>query len=87
MTRRFQSEIAKIKGRHFDAAFVPLDPRQEERYSWGLDYFMRNTDTDMAFPMHFWKDHTVIDRLLEAEISGPYRKKVQKITEEGQEFN
>lgn len=79
MTRRFQSEIAKIKGRHFDAAFVPLDPRQEERYSWGLDYFMRNTDTDRVYPMHFWGDFSVIDRLIADEVSRPYRERIVKI--------
>ena len=79
MTRRFQTEIAKIKGRHFDAAFVPLDPRQEERYSWGLDYFMRNTDTDQVYPMHFWGDFSVIDRLIADEVSRPYRERIVKI--------
>ena len=79
MTRRFQSEIAKIKGRHFDAAFVPLDPRQEERYSWGFDYFMRNTDTDRVYPMHFWGDFSVIDRLIADEVSRPYRERIVKI--------
>ncbi|MCI8464624.1 MAG: MBL fold metallo-hydrolase [Lachnospiraceae bacterium] len=78
MTRRFQAEMEKIKGRHFDVAFVPLDPRQEERYFWGLDYFMRITDTDAVFPMHVWGDFSVIDRLCSAPESEPYREKIQK---------
>ncbi|MCI8551126.1 MAG: MBL fold metallo-hydrolase [Lachnospiraceae bacterium] len=84
MTRRFQSEMEKVRGRHFDAAFVPLDPRQGERYFWGFDYFMRVTDTDVAFPMHFWGDFSIIDRLISNEISEPYRKKVRKILEKGE---
>ncbi len=84
MTRRFQAEMEKIRGRHFDVAFVPLDPRQGERYFWGFDYFMRVTDTDAVFPMHFWGDFSVIDRLLSDEISGPYRKKIRKILRKGE---
>lgn len=84
MTGRFKAEMEKIRGRHFDAAFVPLDPRQEERYFWGLDYFMRVTDTDVVFPMHFWGDFSVIDRLLMEEVSKPYRKNVQKIHKTGE---
>lgn len=86
MEHRFLAEMEKIEGMHFDAAFVPLDPRQEERYWWGFNTFMKETDTDIVFPMHFWKDYAVIDRLLAEEISEPYRDKVQKITREGQEF-
>ena len=84
MTRRFQAEIEKLRGHHFDAAFVPLDPRQEERYFWGLDYFMRATDTALVFPMHFWGDFSVIDRLLAEEVSEPYREKVWRICKKGE---
>ena len=86
MKRRFLHEMTKIRGRHFDAAFVPLDPRQEERYWWGFHAFMKETDTEIVFPMHFWKDYSVIDRLLSEDFSVPYRNKIQKITKEGQEF-
>ena len=81
MTLRFQNEIGRIEGRHFDAAFVPLDPRQEERYALGFDYFMRHTDTDAV-----WKDYSVTERLLGEEISAPYRDRIMRIEREGQEF-
>ena len=86
MTGRFKAEMEKLKGRHFDAAFVPLDPRQEERYFWGFDYFMRVTDTDRAFPMHFWGDFSVIDRLILDPVSEPYREKVQRISRRGESW-
>lgn len=38
---RFEEEINKIKNRHFDAAFVVLDPRQGEEFYLGFDYFMK----------------------------------------------
>jgi hypothetical protein len=71
-----KNEINKIKGRHFDLAFLVLDPRQEENFLLGFDYFMRNTQTEAVIPMHFWDDSSVIDKLLETEVSAPYRDKI-----------
>jgi len=73
---QFEKEIAKIKNRHFDAAFVVLDPRQEERFYLGFDYFMKNTDTDKVYPMHFWGDSSVIERLKDMNCSEIYRDKI-----------
>lgn len=73
---RFEEEINKIKNRHFDAAFVVLDPRQGEEFYLGFDYFMKNTDTDKVFPMHFWGDRSVIERLKEMKCSENYRNKI-----------
>lgn len=73
---RFEEEINKIKNRHFDAAFVVLDPRQGEEFYLGFDYFMKNTDTDKVFPMHFWGDSSVIERLKEMKCSEDYRNKI-----------
>ena len=42
MRMDYQKEIHKLKNIRIDVAFVPLDPRQEEQYYWGLDYFMKH---------------------------------------------
>lgn len=60
----FHTEIGKIKGRHFDCAFVPLDPRLEAHYADGLLYFLENVDCDAVFPIHYWGDAAVIQRFL-----------------------
>ncbi len=86
MTNRFQKEMAKIQAREFDIAFVPLDPRQEDRFWWGFDYFMKTTRTKLAFPMHFWKDYTIISKLKEMEKAKEYSDKIVDIKEEGQIF-
>ncbi|WP_343208926.1 MBL fold metallo-hydrolase [Anaerolentibacter hominis] len=86
MTKRFQHEMEKLRGRRLDLAFMVLDPRQEERYYWGFDYFMRTTDTQIVFPMHFWGDFPVIGRLLADPHSEPYRKQIQVIHHEGEQF-
>ena len=63
MTHDFLAQMALIEGRRFDAAFLPLDPRQEADYAEGFNHFMRHTDTAQAWPMHFWEDFSVFQRL------------------------
>ena len=60
----YHTEIGKIKGRHFDVAFVPLDPRLEAHYADGLLYFLENVDCDAIYPIHYWGDPSVIQRFI-----------------------
>lgn len=83
----FLKEIAKLKGRYFDLAFVPLDPRQEEQFSWGMLAFLKNADSKLVFPMHMWEDYTVIDRLIALEEFIDYKDKIVKIEHQNQCFN
>ncbi|MCI9614631.1 MAG: MBL fold metallo-hydrolase [Dorea sp.] len=86
MRRRYQHEIGKIEGVKIDAAFLPLDPRQEEQYAWGFDYFMRHTQTTHAFPMHMWRKYETCEKLLNDPVSEPYRDKVMRVKERQQVF-
>ena len=86
MAQQYPCEIGKLRGEKIDAAFIPLDPRQEEMFFWGFDYFMRNTETTYAFPMHMWGRYGTCDRLLELPETGAYREKIMCVREEGQEF-
>lgn len=79
MEIQYKQEIDKIKGRHFDVAFLVLDPRQEEDFHLGFDYFMRNTNTDLAYPMHFWNDNSVVNKLKSLNCSAPYRDRISSI--------
>ena len=60
----YHSEIGRIRGRHFDLAFVPLDPRLEMHYADGLLYFLENVDCDAVYPIHYWGDPSVIQRFI-----------------------
>lgn len=62
MTNRYRKEIDKMKGIHFDAAFVPLDPRQEDHYKDGMLYFLKNVECDAVYPMHYWNKPDVIQK-------------------------
>lgn len=82
----YQKEIDKLKDISIDVAFVPLDPRQEEQYYWGMDYFMKHTDTGCVFPMHMWEQYEEYDRLMENPEADSYKERVMKITGPGQTF-
>lgn len=64
MRGRFMAEMKKIKHRHFDLAFVVLDPRQGELATLGLDIFNATTDTSVIFPMHYSSDSKKMEELL-----------------------
>lgn len=83
----YQKEIETLAGEKIDLAFVVLDPRQEEQFYWGFDWYMRHTDTKIVFPMHMWKQYEVQDRLIGMEVSEPYREKIMRVREKGQVFN
>ena len=87
MKQNYQREVDKLEGRKIDAAFVPVDPRLEDAYFWGIDYFMRKTDTKVVFPMHFWGEFDVGARLKALDCSRGYRERIAEISTEGQEFS
>lgn len=87
MERMYKNEMKKIEGRHFDVAFLVLDPRQEEAFDWGFDYFMRHTDTEIAFPMHFWKEYSIIADFKNSPKGKDIKDKIMDINREGQTFS
>ena len=80
----YKKEIASLEQEHMDVAFLVLDPRQEEQFFWGFDWFMRHTDTRFAVPMHMWEDYETPGRLLELEVSEPYRDRICPVKEPGE---
>lgn len=87
MRRSYQSEIDKLCGEMIDTAFVPVDPRLGDQYCLGLDYFMRGTDTKHVFPMHFWGNYEIFDRLMHETCTEEYRDRIIRIECEGQIFD
>ena len=79
MRRAYQSEINKLQGEKIDLAFVPVDPRLGEQYCWGLDCFMKRTDTKRVFPMHFWDNYAVFDRLALEKCAQYYEERIIRI--------
>lgn len=89
MAAKYQNEIDKLAGWHFDLAFVVLDPRLGDAYHWGMDYYLSRTDNDHVFPMHCWKDYEVCARYEKAMDKQNGRRGVKdfhKVEYEGQEW-
>lgn len=82
----FLKEMDKLKDRTFDLAFVPLDPRQEKQFSWGMLAFLKSADAKLVFPMHMWEDYAVIERFLALDEAEAYKDKIVKIEHMNQLF-
>jgi L-ascorbate metabolism protein UlaG (beta-lactamase superfamily) len=73
-------------GMHPDIAMVPVDGRLEEAFYIGLKEYMEEVGATHIFPMHFWKDYTIIDRIRSHECAAHYKDRIARIEREGQEF-
>ena len=87
MRRSYQTEINRLQKEIIDVAFVPVDPRLGEQYVWGIDCFMRRTQTEHVFPMHFWGNYEIFDRLMLEKCTEDYNDKIVRIEKEGQTFS
>ena len=87
MGRAYKKEIDRIAGQHFDLAFVPLDPRLEECFSWGMDYFLEKTDSPVVFPMHMWGKYETAARYKATASGEKYADRLMEISRGGQEWN
>ena len=64
MSKLFCDEMKYLKEVTLDLAFAPLDPRQEEYYSKGIEALLETATVKYLFPMHFWKQPEIIGRFL-----------------------
>lgn len=93
MSARYHRELERLAEavRHtesgqIDTAFVPLDPRQEQDFSLGMDDFMRMVGARHVFPMHFWGDFGVTERFLALPCTKGYRDCIVPIHRDGERF-
>ena len=83
MTQNYMNEMDKLCNRKIDVAFVVLDPRQEERYWWGMDYFMKVTNANKVFPMHCWEKYWIIKQFKKDKQNETYCDRLMDIEKEG----
>ena len=86
MTAAYRAEIAKMRGRTADVAFLPLDPRQEQYFYLGIDDFVKEVHVKNIFPMHFWGQFDVGARLKALPCSEGYRDRIIEIKQEEREY-
>lgn len=86
MERNYKAQIRKLKDKNINLAFIPLDPRQGQYEDLGIDYFLRNTNTEYVFPMHMWQDYRGIRRYLKKLSNHHMADRIVEIERENQEF-
>lgn len=85
MSKKFPAEIDRIRGRAFDLAFLPLDPRQlEADRPRGIEVFLERCTAGHIFPMHCWEDYSVIPAFIAAHPD--HAQAVHTITQPGETF-
>lgn len=84
--KMFKDSINKIKGKEIDLAFIPLDSRQGEQYYLGFDYFMRNTNTQVAVPMHLWDKYSLVETFKNSEYVSSYKDKIIELHHKDEKF-
>lgn len=84
MTRKYYTQLEKLKGKEIDIAFVPLDSRQGKDAFAGMESFLEYTNTKRVFAMHMWERYEIITKFLEKHPE--YESNVIKIEYAGQEF-
>jgi L-ascorbate metabolism protein UlaG (beta-lactamase superfamily) len=87
-SRKYLAELKKIRetGLAIDCAFVPLDPRLGGNEYRGMKEFMENVGARHVFPMHFWGDFAVADRLKTSTASDGWRDRLIVLHREGEKF-
>ena len=85
LARHYHRELEKIRGIHFDLAFIPLDPRIKG-YQLGIEDFLLYADADRIFPMHFGEHFQIIDQFLARPEVQTYSGKIVRIERENQVF-
>lgn len=79
----FKKEIAEIKGESIDIAFFPVDPRLEENYCLGGEFFIKEIKPRYFVPMHLWDDQQIVRKFKEQMRDNPTQ--IIELIQKGQE--
>ncbi len=61
MEEAFKGEVLRLKGLRIDLAFFPVDPRLQENYHLGGQYFIEELSPKYFFPLHFGDNYKVTE--------------------------
>lgn len=76
----YHEELEHIRGRHFTAAFIPLDPRLQGWWK-GIEDFMHYADADTIFPMHNFGEKGLPKKFLTLNCAAGYKNRVFDVEE------
>lgn len=80
----YKSEVKKIKETIIDIAFFPVDPRLEEKYYLGGEFFIKEMEPKIFIPMHFGENYNITKEF--ANVMEKQSTKVIQITHRGQQI-
>ena len=86
MLGRYKKFTQPLKGQEIDVGFIPMDPRQEENYALGLEWFLQIADCKKIYPMHTWGQYELIGKWIDEHPDSPHRDKIVRIYQPGDEF-
>jgi L-ascorbate metabolism protein UlaG (beta-lactamase superfamily) len=87
MTRKYRREIKRLSSKKINVAFVPLDPRQGQFGTRGMQFFLENVDADYVFPMHMWQDYSGIASYKKRISNAAMADRIVDIERENQSFD
>ncbi len=61
--RDYRAALRSIENKHIDLAFIVLDGRLQEGTFTGSKYFIQHVRADLIFPMHMWRDYSLVQEL------------------------
>jgi len=83
----YKKEIDKMKDLNIDIALGPaLDKRLKPNHWWGIEYFLRNTNARLVFPMHFFSKMNTCREVLAMKEMRPYKDRFVSVNEKNQAF-
>lgn len=86
MEQAFKKEMALLEELPMDLAFMLLDPRQEQAYDWGMNYFLEHTKAEKVFPMHMWGEFSLCGQYQKTTKGRQYQERFCPIKETGEKF-
>lgn len=84
--RNYKFQIRQVAKLPINLAFVPMDPRLGPYMYDGFDYFLKETDADLLFPMHMWQNYEGIALYKRKITNSGMADRVMDISRENQVF-
>ncbi|WP_026882902.1 MBL fold metallo-hydrolase [Clostridium akagii] len=85
MEHDFKKEISKIKKYSVDLAFLPVDPRLNDKFYLGGEYFINEINPKYFIPMHFGENYNITNTFSNKIASKS--TDIIEITHRGEQFN
>ena len=84
--RSYKFQIRQVAKLPVNLAFVPMDPRLGVYQYDGIDFFLKEVDADLIFPMHLWQNYEGITFYKRKITNSGMADRIMDISRENQVF-